>query len=103
MRRSALALLFVIASLLVPTPSSACWKCSQKLKCYGQECWTEWFCNSYMVFNERGFSDCRETLGGCVYEGQICKWVALPEGKDSNPPFLLPEHHKEPLSCASAS
>jgi hypothetical protein len=104
MRRSALALLFVVGLVFVPTSSSACWKCSQKLKCYGQDCWIEWFCNGYMVFNERGFAECRETIGGCVYEGEICKWVALPEGKYPKPSFLRQEMDYEgPLVCASAS
>jgi hypothetical protein len=104
MRRSALALVFLVASLFAPAPSSACWKCTYKLTCRNQECWTELICGGNLVFNQRGFSECYETIGGCYTEGQICKWVALPKEKDAAPLFHCQEtDHDGPLLCAIAS
>ena len=103
MRKSALALLFLVASLFVPAPSSACWKCTQKLRCYGQDCWIEYVCITNLVFNQPGFSDCRETIGGCVVEGEICRWAALPE--ENVPLFLRQDKidHSGSRLCAAAS
>lgn len=104
MQRSALALVFLVASLFAPAPSSACWKCSYKLKCYNQDCWTELICVGNLFFDQRGFSDCWETIGGCYTEGQLCKWVALPKEKNDVPLFLRQEtDHDGPVLCAAAS
>ena len=104
MRRSTFALLFLVASLFVPAPSSACWKCTMKLRCYGQECWTEYVCITNLVYNQRGFAECRETIGGCVEEGGICRWVAVPD-EENVPLFLRRDEpqHSGPLLCASRS
>lgn len=103
MRRSALALVFLGAALFISTPSSACWLCSEKLNCQSSDCWTEWICVTNLRFNQRGFSDCWETMSGCNVEGQLCKWTTLPQ---ENVPLFTPQEEAGqtgPLMCAAAS
>lgn len=104
MRRSVLALVFLGASLFLASPSSACWMCSQKLNCKSSDCWTEWICVTDLRFNQRGFSDCWETIGGCYTEGQLCRWTTLPQEKNV-PLFLFQEEAGQtgPLFCAATS
>lgn len=108
MRRTVLALVLaltvLVAILFAPAPASACWKCTQKLRCYSQDCWTEWVCITNLVFNQLGFSDCWETIGGCSTEGEICRWTAFPKN-EAVQPFLrgeTAEHHHGPLLCGAS-
>jgi hypothetical protein len=105
MRRTAIALVFLACGLVLSEPASACWKCTQKLRCYGQDCWTEWVCISNLVYPQLGWPECWESFYGCSTSGEVCRWAALP-GPEKEDLFPLlqetPGTMERPPLCAGS-
>lgn len=106
MRKTVITLVLLAGGLLLSESASACWKCSQKLRCYGDECWTEWVCVGNLFFPQLGWPECWESFYGCTTSGEVCRWTSLPENEKGTPvPFLreeTPEPANGPLLCSAS-
>ena len=77
-----------VAILCLSGQAQACEQCQKKLRCIGDECWTEYVCVGNLRYPQRGFPGCDSYNWGCEYSGQICQWTRLLE-TDEPLPFLI--------------
>lgn len=82
--------LLAVAGLIVwvlaaSKPAYACEQCQRKLRCIGDECWTEYVCVGNLRYPQRGWPGCDSFNWGCEYDGPLCQWTRFMAPADPVP------------------